>query len=351
LKNENSDRRRFIRKLAKIGATGGLAALLLTEKTLISPAQAADGGALLIGVDNAGTLRTKLTSSPSGQAAFDVFNSSSFNGSTAVWGDATAVSGDTYGVRGRSGSTSGTGVEGYAPGESGVGVEGRATSPFGSTYGVYGKSDSSSGVSVIGVAGNIGAKPIVAKGFSGQTANLQEWQNSVGTALSVVDKDGRLGVGTASPTARLHVQGPSMSVPQLRVYNPNNGSGLGQVAGIDLGTASGWRVWLRTRQNASWLELTGPSNIIRHRWYAGDYYPGGHILPMTDNAQDLGSGTKRWRLIRGVTITPGDLRFENNFTITEDQIGLAFKNDAGEKIAVLDREGNLHIKGQVIQDL
>jgi hypothetical protein len=47
----------------------------------------------------------------------------------------------------------------------------------------------------------------------------------------------------------------------------------------------------------------------------------------------------------------GDVTFENNFSVTEDETaGLAFKNDTGQKIAVLDREGNLRIKGRLIQE-
>jgi hypothetical protein len=45
------------------------------------------------------------------------------------------------------------------------------------------------------------------KADASQTANLQEWQNSSGTALSVIDKDGRIGAGTSSPSAPLHVVG------------------------------------------------------------------------------------------------------------------------------------------------
>jgi len=31
-----------------------------------------------------------------------------------------------------------------------------------------------------------------------QVANLQEWQNSAGTALTVVDKDGNVGIGVTT---------------------------------------------------------------------------------------------------------------------------------------------------------
>jgi hypothetical protein len=35
---------------------------------------------------------------------------------------------------------------------------------------------------------------MVAQGATGQTANLQEWRNDVGTPLAVIDKDGNLGI-------------------------------------------------------------------------------------------------------------------------------------------------------------
>jgi hypothetical protein len=78
----------------------------------------------------------------------------------------------------------------------------------------------------------------------------------------------------------------------------------------------------------------------------------GDLLPELDNVRNCGNASKRWKLVRAVTITPGDLVFENSYRVTEDETdGLAFKNDAGEKIAVLDREGNFHIKGKFISDL
>lgn len=43
------------------------------------------------------------------------------------------------------------------------------------------------------------------------------------------------------------------------------------------------------------------------------------INPVTDNADDLGSASRRWSLIRGVTITSGDIAFENNVIFTEPE--------------------------------
>lgn len=49
--------------------------------------------------------------------------------------------------------------------------------------------------------------PLVLQGFTSQTANLMEWRNSSGTALSVVTSSGALGLSTANPTAILDVDG------------------------------------------------------------------------------------------------------------------------------------------------
>ena len=55
-----------------------------------------------------------------------------------------------------------------------------------------------------GVAGN---KGLVVQGFTSQTANLTEWQNSAGTVLSVVNASGSFGLGTSSPAYRLNLVG------------------------------------------------------------------------------------------------------------------------------------------------
>lgn len=77
----------------------------------------------------------------------------------------------------------------------------------------------------------------------------------------------------------------------------------------------------------------------------------GHAMPVKDNLYNLGNNRRRWKLIRGVTITPGDLVFENGVRTTEENDGLAFFNPKGAKIALLDSRGNFHIKGKVIEDL
>ena len=72
---------------------------------------------------------------------------------------------------------------------------------------------------------------------------------------------------------------------------------------------------------------------------ASDFVPGG------DNMINLGTNSLRWKLVRGVTITPGDLKFENDWVITENEksdlpkSGLIFKSPAGKTIMILTEDG------------
>jgi hypothetical protein len=85
-----------------------------------------DGGLLLPYIDSA---------SSSSAAALQIIN--------------TSTTGSAYGVLGKSNSTSGVGVRGYAPR---TGVNGYASNTTGTTYGFYGETPSTSGYGVFGAA-------------------------------------------------------------------------------------------------------------------------------------------------------------------------------------------------------
>jgi hypothetical protein len=55
----------------------------------------------------------------------------------------------------------------------------------------------------------------------------------------------------------------------------------------------------------------------------------GGIRPEKDNQYVLGDSSHRWSLIRGVTITSGDLKFENDWVFTEDGDNLVLKRPDG----------------------
>lgn len=50
-----------------------------------------------------------------------------------------------------------------------------------------------------------GGTALVTRGGPSGTANIQEWQNSAGTALSVVDENGNIGIGTSNPAQKLQI--------------------------------------------------------------------------------------------------------------------------------------------------
>jgi hypothetical protein len=53
-------------------------------------------------------------------------------------------------------------------------------------------------------------KGITVDGAVGQTANLQEWKVN-GTALSVINSDGNVGIGTDTPSGKLHIAGSAQN--------------------------------------------------------------------------------------------------------------------------------------------
>jgi len=63
----------------------------------------------------------------------------------------------------------------------------------------------------------------VIKGFTGQTANLQEWQDSIGTVLAAVTASGNVGIGTTAPLSKLDVNGTGRFIGALSLNGANEG--------------------------------------------------------------------------------------------------------------------------------
>jgi len=376
-------------------------------------------------------------SSATAGAADGVYGQTDSPGGAGVEGYATATSGITAGMFGRSDSPSGSGISGLATATSGnaLGVFGQSNSTGG--IGVIGYATASGGRGVAGVAGNRGAIPIIAQGAVNQTADLQQWQDSSGSTLSLVDARGQLGVGTTSPSGEIHsvaisastkaiiAQGAASQSANLQEWQSSSGSALSVVdAGGQFGVGTGvpvFKIHVVGTVDPTSLTFdsygTVASNIIGRRaegtvgspsacltddallvlngrgygatgfssasraairllaaenWTdakQGAYIqfettptgstaravrtlidPSGNLLPAADNQYNCGDATHRWKLVRAETLTPGDLVFENGLRATEEGDGLAFLNRQGRKIAVLDSEGNFRIKGKFIED-
>jgi hypothetical protein len=241
------DRRRLIRRLLSLGVTTAIAGLLLGQlpgESGITQVQGNDGAYVTVGQNvfgtnpsyNASIVTLHYTQSVSGNggiAAFEVDNDGPATAAIGAYQNDTStdpVSADfaiigeiltpgtkyseipensTAAIYGHARSTACKlwtsaflGVN-ECTGSNGVGVIGIHE---GSGVGVFGGARSS-GIGVLAQALVAGSTPLVARAYNPQTANIQEWQTSSGSKLSVVNASGNLGVQTSTPECFIHIGG------------------------------------------------------------------------------------------------------------------------------------------------
>lgn len=155
-------------------------------------------------------------------------NSSTAAASAGVVGISTAATNETYGVFGRSSSTSG------------LGVYGRATATSGQTFGVYGVSDSPTGIGLFGIAtatsgaasGVYGRSPSpIGYGVAGSATAATGANFGVSGDSASVSGTGVYGYAYAGAGTTNGVMGRSNSISGRGVYGENTGGGSG-VSGV-----------------------------------------------------------------------------------------------------------------------
>ncbi len=343
--DKRTDRRSYLKKLA-LGALGIGALLSLRD------VPKANAVGVNLDAVNTGTLTTTIQSSVAG---------------VAFSGKATAGSGDTLGGYGESASTSGTGIQGSASSGSGTtsGVVGVSDSTSGT--GVWGYASAAGGIGVRGQAGNVSARAIIAQGASGgQSANLQEWQNYSGTALSAVNASGRLAVGHGAPSYMFDLRTPGASTAQMHVASTNTDAGGYLISANDgnlfmagganySGSGTSW-----TAKATSAYLFGGGAAGVRFYHDTG-LTPGASYTPTArmkiDASGNVGIGTEspEQKLhvagqVKATGFITGDITYANGIKTTEEGDGIAFLNQQGRKIAVLDCEGNFRVKGRITED-
>ena len=138
------------------------------------------------------------------------FNGASVNNSTALGYNqtkihvATQATGDAEGFL--NGTSTGTNANNNAPGTIGLGAYTHGQPLSGDIMEVIIYDSSLSDADRISVEQYLATKyGVVIPSSTAQTSNLQEWRASDDAPVVIIDANGQLGVNTASPLARLHV--------------------------------------------------------------------------------------------------------------------------------------------------
>lgn len=123
-----------------------------------------------------------------------------------------------------------------------------------------------------------------------------------------------------------------------------------ETAGVwapDPGGNHGGRIVMKTRPQGAATALTDRYTFEDN----GDLHMNGDndFEPAVDNDGDVGTAALRWTLVRAVTVTAGDLKFENGMYVTEDdeRDGLSFRDLDGTELFAIRRDG-LWYKGKKI---
>jgi len=269
------------------------------------------------------------------------------------------------------GEEAGAGIFGISRSPFGSGVLGHSTAPYRWSSGVRGSAIGANGVGVRGISsapnsicvlgeslGN--ATAIVAKGYGG--ARLQEWQSFSGSILSVVNSSGWLGIGTHLPEYGVHIE--TGTVGPLRAASSPPGTAPNSFIVENL-TSGNFKSQFTFRASGpppipsanKWSFGNDVTGTGKQDFFIYDEVAAATRLFIASNGYvGIGTSSPTQMLhvagrVKATGYDTGDIRFANSFTVTEDEnAGLAFKNDAGEKIAVLDREGNFRVKGKITED-
>jgi len=349
-----SDRRKLFRRFATLAGLG-ITGFLLSQKTgLIPPVQACNSGTLC-------------------------YSDSSSSGNV-ISATATDTSGAENGIYGEADGT-GCGVNGHASG-SGFGVVGYSSSGFGGYFstnngvalwavgdvGINTSTPSTAlhianyvdnpagalalqanyvnvgdyqaltwldvnGNVVAGIRGRVPVSGAMAFDFLLQPNGVTHGLTSITNVMTLRGDTGFVGIGTTSPARSVHLVGDNACFRMDR----NVDSSAFILVRTDPTFSTVWKTFY-VGVNAS-----GVNN--------GEFFIGDAGTAVS------GASTLRLWIDNGGTVhipslSNGDIKFANDFTVTEDKNdGLAFLNPEGQKIAMLDRQGNFHIKGKFMEDL
>jgi len=148
----------------------------------------------------------------------------------------------------------------------------------------------------------------------------------------------RPGVGLSGSPTVLEIEAKNEQLPWM-ILNRTVGT-----------TSTRWG-WVIGSDGALYLQQIGSGNRLR-------IDTEGNIVPQYDNTGAIGTDQFKWHSIRAANILPGDLVLtdirsgEKLYLINEDKENIYFRDFRTKEVLMrLDRNGNLFVKGKVVQGL
>jgi hypothetical protein len=114
-------------------------------------------------------------------------------------------------------------------------------------------------VEIISTGTGANSQGLIVKGASGQTANLQEWQDSSGAVLSKVDKDGNITAADLTLSGNLTVNGTTTNLNSVNLVIEDKNIIIADVATPTDTTADGAGITIKgaTDKTFNWVQSTG----------------------------------------------------------------------------------------------
>jgi hypothetical protein len=104
------------------------------------------------------------------------------------------------------------------------------------------------------------------------------------------------------------------------------------------------------------LEFKGNQKPPMFPYNASGFRFDSGVYPAADAQYELGNNSKRWSVVRGVTVVSGDTILSDKRTgkelykIHEDDNNIYFQDiRTGKEMMRIDRHGNLYVAGRIIQ--
>lgn len=122
------------------------------------------------------------------------------------------------------------------------------------------------------------------------------------------------------------------------------------------GSNIAWGYSIERSTTDGFLEFKGNQRPPLFSYNASGYRFDSGVYPAADAQYELGNSSKRWSLVRGVTIVSGDTILSDKRTgkelykIHEDENNIYFQDiRTGKELMKIDRDGNLYVAGRIIQ--